>query len=246
LIVFSAGLTGCQVQSISPTAEPNATPTPTNTPTATIIWFPPTSTPSPFPTPLITPTLDIQPSFGGLILADDFSSGEAWQLAQTRTSSVAMGKKTLTLALDQANGYLFTLRTEPQLSDFYLEITASTSLCRGADEYGLLLRVTPALEFYRFSLSCDGRTRLDKYFNKQASSPQPWIYSGAVPPGAPGISRLGVWANGRELRFYINDELQFEINDPSLTTGSLGLFIRSAGDNALTVSFSDLNIREPE
>jgi hypothetical protein len=87
--------------------------------------------------------------------------------------------------------------------------------------------------------------RLDKYFGGKASSPQPLGYSGAVPPGAPSSSRLGVWTSGKEMRFYINGEYQFTVNDPSLTRGGLGVFIRSNGDDAVTVSFSDLEVYEP-
>jgi len=192
----------------------------------------------------MTPTLDTRPSAGALILEDDFSDPAPWSLVQTSTSSVALGVNNLTLALDQPGAYLYTLRSQPSLGDFYLEITASTSLCRASDEYGLLLRVSSDLEFYRYSLSCDGQVRLDKYYQGRASSPQPWMLSGAVPPGAPASARLAVWAQGKELRFYVNGEHQFTVQDPSLTSGSFGLFIRSAGDNAVTVSFSDLVVSE--
>jgi len=70
------------------------------------------------------------------------------------------------------------------------------------------------------------------------------MISGAVPPGAPSSSRLGVWAEGKEMRFYINNEFQFSVSDPSLVSGTIGVFIRSAGENAVTVSFSDLVVRE--
>jgi hypothetical protein len=179
-----------------------------------------------------------------VIFSDDFSDPSQWALGQTSTTSIALGNHSLTLALDQPGGYLYTLRNKPTLTDFYLEVTASPSLCRDEDEYGLLLRVSPALEFYRFSLYCDGGIRLDKYVNGKASSPLPKTLSGSVPPGAPSSSRLAVWAKGKELRFYINDEYQFEIRDPTLLQGSLGFFIRSAGDNAVTISFSDLIVRK--
>lgn len=219
---------------------PTDTPIPSPTLTPTIIWFPPTATPTPPPTLPITPTLDLHPTLGEVLFSDDFSDPSPWTLTQTSTSSIALGNYALTLALDQPGGYLYSLRKEPLLSDFYLEITASPSLCRGADEYGLLLRVSPALEFYRFSLACDGRVRLDKFYKGKASSPQPWALSGSVPPGAPSTSRIAVWAKGKEMRFYINQEYQFSIKDPSLPSGTIGVFIRSAGDNAVTVSFSDL------
>ncbi len=246
IIIITTSTNGCQAT--APPSIPTETSTPvplTSTPTPTIAWFPPTSTPTLFPTLVVTPTVDLRPQFGEIILSDDFTDPSPWQLAQTATTSIALGKEELTLALNQPEGYLFTLRKEPLLKDYYAEITASPSLCRGGDEYGLLLRVSPSLDFYRFSLSCDGQTRLDKYYQGKASSPQPWMMSGAIPPGAPSQSRLGVWLKGKELRFFANGEQLFTVNDPSLTQGTLGMFVRSAGDNAVTVSFSDLAIYEP-
>lgn len=237
-------LAACQPAATPPPPSPTPEPTQTSTLTATIVWFPPTSTPTVFAPPLVTPTLETTPSAGAILLEDDFSDPDPWSLIQTSTSSVALGVNNLTLALDQPGAYLYTLRSQPSLDDFYLEITARTSLCRDRDEYGLLLRVSPDVEFYRFSLSCDGQARLDKYYQGKASAPQPWTLSGAVPPGAPASTRLAVWAQGKELSFYINNELQFTVRDPSLSNGSLGLFIRSAGENAVTVSFSDLVIYE--
>ncbi len=227
-----------------PTPEPTLTPLPTGTPTATIVWFPPTATFTPFPTLVISPTLDLSPPVGDLLFEDDFSDPTPWLLSQSETASAALGNNALTLALDQPGGYVYTLRKSPLLQNFYIEVTASPSLCRGEDEYGLLLRVSKSLDFFRFSLSCDGHIRLDKYVNGRASSPVPRSLSGAFPPGAPFSSRLAVWANGKEMRFYINNQYQFTVKDPTLLEGSLGFFIRSAGENALTVSFSDLVARK--
>ncbi len=240
LLMVSAG---CRTATPQPVELPEpTTPVSTATPTPTIVWFPPTATYTPFPTPAVTPTEILSPLSGDLIFSDTFTEPTLWALGQTTQTSIALGMEKLTLAMDKPEGYLYSLRQQTELDDFYLEITASPSLCKGADEYGLLLRVSPALEFYRFSLTCDGHLRLDKYFQGKASSPQPPILSGAVPPGAPSSSRLGVWASGREMRFYVNGEFQFSVRDPSLPSGGLGVFIRSAGDNAVTVSFSDLQV----
>jgi len=242
-IIVITFLSGCISQSVKPTPIPSSTAiTVSNTPTATIVWFPPTATATIFPTPAITPTIDLRPQVGNIILNDDFTDPAPWQLTHSNTTSVALGQEEITLALNQPGGYLFTLRDEPVLRDFYLEITASPSLCRGEDEYGLLLRVSPSLDFYRFSLSCDGQIRLDKYYQGRASSPQPFMMSGAIPPGAPSQSRLAVWLRGKEMHFFANSEHLFSVNDPSITAGMLGMFIRSAGENAVTVSFSELGI----
>ena len=246
LLSLALVVSACMPLQTSLLPEPTpTTPSPaTSTVTPTIIWFPPTSTPTPFSTLPVAPTQDMRPPIGDILLEDNFNQETIWTLAKTSVSSIAVGVNELTLALHQPGGYLYSLRRDTYLDDFYLEITASPNLCRGPDEYGLLLRVSPSLEFYRFSLTCDGQTRLDKYFNGVASSPQPLTPSGAIPPGAPSSTRLGVWAKGREMRFYANDEFLFSVSDPSLRGGSLGVFIRSNGDNDITVNFSDLIIRK--
>jgi hypothetical protein len=46
------------------------------------------------------------------------------------------------------------------------------------------------------------------------------------------------------MRFFVNDEYQFTVSDPLLPAGSLGVFARSAGDMDVTVSFTDLIVRD--
>jgi len=227
---------------------PSQTPTPTQSATPTIIWFPPSATPTRLPTAALslTPSPDLSPRYGALLFEDDFSQPENWILGRTLDGSMALGANELTLAVNRARGYLFSLYQGASLGDFYAEITASPSLCRGQDEYGLLLHVSPALEFFRFGLNCSGQARVDRLFKGQASSPQPLVFSGAVPPGAPSISRLAVWSQGREMRFYANGEYLFAVRDPSLPSGAIGVFARAAGEEVLTVNFSSLKVYEVE
>ena len=224
--------------------EATATPTQTSTPTATIVWFPPTSTPTLFPTPVITPTQDYRPNLGETLLVDDFSSPDSWLLGKTSSGSAALGKNELTIAISEPGAYEYSVRQTPVLGDFYAEITASPTLCRGQDEYGLLIRMASSGDFYRYSLSCNGMVRLDRVIGGTASSPQPWTLSGSVPPGAPSSSRLAVWAVGREMRFFVNDLYQFTVSDPLLPGGNLGVFARSGGEMDVTVSFTDLIVRD--
>jgi hypothetical protein len=153
-----------------------------------------------------------------------------------------LGQNELTIAIVEPGAYLFSTRSETTFGDFYAEITASPNLCAGLDEYGLLFRLSSIGSFYRYSLSCNGQVRLDRVVGGTAGSPQPWLVSASVPRGAPSSSRLGVWAVGRELRFFINDEFQFAVSDSYHTSGILGVFARSAGENAVTVSFSELRV----
>lgn len=244
-VIAAQAMGGCMPAS-TPLPPPTDTPIPTTTPvpTATRVWFPPTNTPTPFPTPEIKPTEDYKTNLGKIIFSDDFSSGEDWQLSKTEAGSVALGKNELTIAVHEPHTYLSSERDQPMLSNFYAEIRANPTLCRGEDEYGMLFRMASSSDFYRFSLSCDGQVRVDRVIGGTAASPQPWTFSGVVPPGAPSISQIGVWASNEEMRFFVNDTYQFSINDPMLTSGRLGVFARSAGELAMTVNFSELVVRE--
>lgn len=247
VIAFTGLLFGCQTTGEtqpSPTWSP-LPPTTTFTPTATIIWFPATATFTPFPTsPPIPPTEEMRPALGGIILEDNFSSDAPWSTSRTAEGSALLGANELTISIPKEKVYLTSLRQEPLLSDFYVEITAGPIFCQGQDEYGLLLRYSSPGDTYRFAVSCDGQVRLDRLYRDQASSPQPWLLSGALPVGAPSRSRLAVWARGRELRVFVNDEFQFQVSDPQLTQGQIGVFARSTGGHLFTVSFSNLLIRQ--
>ena len=227
-----------------PIQEDTLTPSLQPTLTSTVEWFPATSTPTLMPTQAVTSTPDFRPNLGEVLLTDDFSEPNSWILGQTSSGIIALGINELTIAIAEPKAYDYSVRQDPIIGDFYLEITTSPTLCRGEDQYGLLLRMSSPGDFYRYALSCDGRVRLDRIVQGTASSPQPWTSSGAVPPGAPITARLGVWVLGDEMRFFVNDQYQFTVNDPLLTSGNLGLFARSAGETAVTVNFSDLVVRQ--
>jgi len=175
-----------------------------------------------------------------LIFQDDFSQAENWSLGKMTAGSIAAGNHELSLGVSLPPGYLYSMQRGAVLEDFYLEITASPSICRGKDEYGLLLRVSPAGDFFRFGLNCAGEARLDRVLAGQAAALRPPQPNGVVPPGAPSLSRLAVWAVQRDIWFYANGVFLFSIRDASLPSGGLGVYARAVGNEAVTVNFSDL------
>lgn len=223
-------------------AEPLPTSTPTPTATATKVWFPPTVTPTTVTTRAIVPTPEKRPGIGEIVLSDTFSEQTEWQTARNNLGSVAFGRNELTIAIAGQRGIINSLRETPILDDFYLEITASPSLCRDIDTYGILLRAGSNIDYYRYVIGCNGQIRLERLKNGKIAVLQNWIPSGQVPPGSPLVLRLGVWAMDDELRFFINDIYQFNIHDPVWRSGQIGLFARSGSDSPLTVSFSDLKV----
>jgi hypothetical protein len=223
--------------------EPTETPIPTRTetPTPTIVWFPPSATSTQLQIPTPTGTPEMNPGVGRVLLEDDFSDEEVWDIATSESGSAAINRNRLTLAV-QPGYYLASMRREFPLSDFYAEITARPSLCRGEDNYGLVVRGVGS-SFYRFVLACNGMIRAERIAGGTRSPLQEPIPSGDA-PGAPGEVRMGIWAVGNELRLFLNGRYQFRVVDPSFPTGAIGVFVRAAGDTPVTITFSDLAVYE--
>jgi len=241
LVLLLPAFSACAALPEAPTPQP---PLPTFTlppPTPTIVWFPATETPTPQFVPTQGPTPERKPGVGKLLLTDHFTSGSEWNPGASEDASVDVGRGRLTIAA-QPGVNAFRIRQGPVLSAFYAEITARPSLCRDRDEYGLLFRAPNNVAYYSFTLSCDGTARADRVRMGRAYPLQAAILSADVPPGAPGEVRLGVWASGSDLRFFLNGRYQFGVTDPNLRIGAVGAFARSVGQTPVTVTFSDLSI----
>jgi hypothetical protein len=232
-------LTAClSPEVISPTETPFPTDTPV--PSPTIDWFPATATPTPKALPTHTPTPEMNPGVGSLIFSDDFSDASSWDTASSDSATAAIARNRLTLAADPGV-YLVSMNREAVLGDFYAEITARPSLCRGDDSYGILIRST-GTSFYRFTLTCNSTVSAERYRSSVRLLMQEPTPSGDAPPGAPGEVRIGMWAVGNEMRLFLNGRFQFSISDPSSPIGSFGVFARGAGDTPVSVTFSDLTV----
>ncbi len=222
-------------------AAPTQTPLPTETamPTETIVWFPPSATPTRLALPTYTGTPDMNPGIGQAILEDDFTNEENWDVAVSDTASAAISNNRLALSVNPEY-YVASMRRELTVSDFYAEITARPSLCRGEDNYGMVVRGVGS-SFYRFVLACNGQVRAERISGGTRLSIHDPVPSGDA-PGAPGEVRIGVWAVGSEMRLFLNGRYQFSVTEGTFPSGGLGVFVRSAGTTPVTVTFSDLAV----
>ena len=148
----------------------------------------------------------------------------------------------MTLAVSMEEGFLFSLRTAPQLGDFYLEIDASPSLCEGFDEYGLMLRVDSNLDHYRFSIDCAGHAKLIRIYQGGVAVLQARTPGSVLPPGPFGTAHLGIWMQDDVMSFFVNENHVFTVQDRLLTSGTLGLFARAESNTPVTVNFSNLSV----
>lgn len=209
--------------------------------TETIVWFPASPTPTRMTLPTLTPTPDLSPGIGNVIVEDDFSDDEVWDTAASDNGNAALSRNRLTLTA-QPGYYLSSMRRELPLSDFYAEITARPSLCRGEDTYGLIARGVGGF-FYRFLLTCSGQVRAERISGGTKLTIHEPVPSGDA-PGAPGEVRIGLWAVGNEMRLFLNGRYQFSVTEGTFPQGALGVFVRSEGETPVTVVFSDLVVYE--
>jgi len=208
------------------------------------VWFPPTATFTPFATREVQPTPDMHPGLGEIILKDDFSDTTQWQAARGITGVAAYGKGEFTLAVNADNGMLLSLRPKPVLTDFYLEVDAYPTLCLKSDAYGLMLRAESRENYYRVWFNCSGEIRVERINNSRVTPLVDWTASGQVAAGALVKTRLGIWALKDEFRIFANDVYQFSFRDTLYRSGQVGVLARASGATPVTVSFSNLQVRE--
>ena len=229
---------------VTVTSFPTDTPTLTPSPSVTVEWFPPTSTLEPIPTAEIIPTQAVFSELGEVIFKDDFTDAENWVVPQTDRGRINIANGEANIIINEPKSYLVGTLEKPDLNTFYVEITANPILCNGKDEYGLLFRVFGRNQFYRYALTCNGELRLDKITAAAGIVLYPSTRSASVPVGAPSISKIAILAERDQLHLFIDGVYQTTVTDQQLFVGSFGIFARSAGDSAMTVSFSDLIVRE--
>ena len=239
LLVF---LTACSGMFPAPTPSPTLL-LDTETPTATIAWFPPTNTPTPFFIPTILPTPEQLPGLGSLLFTDNFSQPDLWATSVSTWASATVNRSRLILSISGHGPITITsLRSEPVLGDFYAEAAVELNLCEGKDQFGMIFRASPGENNYRFTISCDGQSRLERSLNGSRFPLLEWLSSGDAPIAAPADVKIGVWVVGSEMRFFLNDHFQFTVYDPVLHEGTLGFFVYAGGTSPVTASFSDLSV----
>jgi hypothetical protein len=240
---WTLSIAGCMVE--IPTES--SAPIPTNTriaPSATFAYptIPPSATP--IPKPSSTPTPDILSGLGEVLFQDDFNSDLGWDLVQQAFGAISLSNQRLVIALHRSQSFLFSLTPEFSLSDFFLEVEVRMDICQSGDEFGIVFRANESNEHYRFSLDCDGESRVVRILSGESRSlisptPFPFIHSGPM-----SSNHLCVKAVGDTFQFWINGFEAFSVRDISLARGAVGLFARSGQGNQETISFDNFILRE--
>ncbi len=235
-----------RLEAASPEPTAAASPVPTDTPippaTATALPSPsPTTTPALTATPGATPTLaaaDPRDTLGEPAFQDTFTTAQNWALYEDDNVGFTLQDGKLRMQAFDPDFWEGWLLSWPVVSDFYLEMRATTGDCNGPDRYGLMARATSSDKGwvgYLFGVTCNGNYALRSWEGDSFRKIIDWTPSSLIRTGPSQTNRLGLWAEGDNLRLYINGTLVAEVQDQGHEQGKFGLFIGSGQTQDMTV-----------
>jgi hypothetical protein len=132
-----------------------------------------------------------------------------------------------------------------QLTNYYLEMTATTDTCSGRDRYGFVIATNYPADnpSYLYRFSCDGYYSFgyfDSNVDNKFHSLKDWTQSSYLMAGSNQTNRMGFWASGHDIKFYANGYFLSDLNVPDFGTGRFGLFIGSVHTENFTVRLSQV------
>jgi hypothetical protein len=166
---------------------PQATATQPPAPQATATKAAPTTTltqPTKAPTsaatqaPAATATLassDPRAGLGEPVLRDTFENADNWPFEEDTHSNMEVNDNRLEMTAFKADGFDSWALTWPNPTDFYAEMTVTSTKCSGLDRYGIIFRAPQkANKGYLFGISCDGKYSLRLWDGKKFTNLVEW------------------------------------------------------------------------
>lgn len=189
-----------------------------------------------------TPTSDLLAEADSIAFEGQFNTQEGWTVGSDAGGGASLSAGTLVLAVSQPNASRYVLVPAPPQADFALEATLHASLCTDSDEIGVMFRVSPQADHYRFTLDCRGDARVTRVIGSGAVIlAGPVDVPGAI-PGSPAQNRLSVLGRGESFTFLVNGEEVLRLRDPLLTSGHFGFFVRSASQGQTTAALTAIRL----
>ena len=175
---------------------------------------------------------------------ENMENGDNWPTGFNEYTTIEFEDGFLKLTAEKdVDGWRLTW---PFLSDFYLEATLKSPECSGGDHFGLMFRVPAnanANKGYLFGITCDGRYSLRRWDGTNMYALVGWTADDAINTDG-AVNKLGIWAEGKNLAFYINGEKVDEVTDNTYLEGSFGLFVGNGGEDKVTVSVDQIRYWE--
>ncbi len=219
-------------------------PTETRAPTETPLPSPTLMLTAPTDTPADTPLAGGHPleGLGEPSFVDTFAEGPGnWAVYNDEHVAMFAGEDSLIMvALDASrrDPYDAWMVSPVNLTNLYLEVSATPGECAGLDRYGLLIRAAAdASTAYVYGFSCDGKYSLRLWDGEKFYMLKEWTTSQFVHKGANQTNLLGIRAEEDAFSLYANDVLLTEIKDDRYTSGAVGLFVGAVQTDEFQVVF---------
>lgn len=174
---------------------------------------------------------------------DTFNSGANWFLVDNDQVRFTVSDGSLRMrAKVPGAAEQWGLSNQPAMDDYYLEgVFRTGSSCSGTDRYGLLVRSPNPNAGYVFNVACDGRFRVYEWDGTNYNQLQGWTSTAAIQAGPNQTNRVGVWAEGDDLKLYINDILVAEFDISIHDSGRFGLLVGSTNTTNFDVFVDEIS-----
>lgn len=180
----------------------------------------------------------------GLPWTDDFSSISTWQAESDAAAQVSVQDGVLRVFVAVPNQLAWAVAGR-DLRDFHLAVEATQVAGPDDNEYGVLVRLQDANNFYRFSISGDGYVLVDKFVAGRAEPlGANWTPSEAIRQGQ-ATNVLEVVCRGAEMIFLVNGSEVTRVQDTTFTHGDIGLYAGTFYEGGAEIHFDNLSVAEP-
>jgi len=192
-----------------------------------------------------TPILSTVAASGTVIFNDDFSNTlSGWDQASNPTGRTGYDEGLYRMLVDAPNSLIWS--TPPmQFGDVRIEVDTAAINGPASAFAGIACRVS-GNEFYSFVISADGYfsialTQNGKFtmLGQDQMAPSANIKTGVA------LNHLRADCSGTTLAFYINGFLVGQVNDPTLTSGEVGLLTGTLEQGGADVVFDQFIVIQP-
>jgi hypothetical protein len=234
-------------------AQPSATPiivaSATHAPSPSPL--PPTTTPTATPTPTATQLTITPPADDPVLLlgkpddVDNFDNDGNWPVYPPGdndcfSSEIKDGK--LWMTAEGRTGLSCWELSWPQLGNFYIELTLQMPQpCDANDRFGLLFRAPDNFTGYLYGITCGGVQTFTAWTGSETLQILPAARSDAILTAPGATNRIGIMADDKSFKFYINGIKVAEgLDETFKDAGKIGLYVNAGTDQGFTLGFDRL------
>ena len=184
-----------------------------------------------------------------VIYADGFVPGETgnWVIEGDNAGKTSLINEQLVIDLTDNNIMQFSTLPDIIFDNFILEVDARLLEGDLGSSYGVLFRMQDTTRFYRFEITGDGLSMVERRDGEQGWTRfvDRWTESTAIKQGLGSVNRLRVEALGQTISLYVNDEPLYQFTDTAYSSGTIALDAGTFVQPKAQVAFDNLVVRRP-